>query len=68
MILHRRRHGSQRGMAPMRVELVPIVDNRTDTLTFKGSDGIYYTLEAETSAEMRELVQEIRVAQSNRKI
>lgn len=61
MLLQRRKHGSQRAMKPLKIELVRSADQRDDTLTFLGEDGVYYQIAPEGNEELRLLLSEIHV-------
>lgn len=64
MLLHRRKHGSQRRMAPIKLEVMPNASGDPD-ITFKGGDGIWYVLTPESHAEMKLLLSEAHIVHHN---
>ena len=64
MKLYRRKHGSQRAMAPITLELVLNTTGESD-ITFKGADGIYYVIQPDTLEEHRKLLSEVHIAHHN---
>ena len=64
MLLHRRRHGSQRAKAPLRLTIQPNITGDAE-LTLKGDDGIWYVLEPESEAEMKQLLSEAHIIHHN---
>jgi hypothetical protein len=65
MLLFRRRNGSQRSFEPIKLELYRITDERDTSLTFKGEDGVWYTITPETFEEMKTLLSEVHVIHHN---
>lgn len=63
MILHRRRNGSQRVMAPIKLTIWP---NIGDTeITFRDQEGTWYRLEPESDEEMKKLLSEVHTVYHN---
>lgn len=67
MRLQRRKHGSQRAKAPIKLKLHPnFVGSGGDaTITFKGEDGVWYTLEPETEADVKALLSQVHIVHHN---
>lgn len=63
MLLYRRKHGSQRPMAPVKLEVFRADDN--PDITFKGSDGVYYSIIPEDMAEVKLLLSEAHIVHHN---
>lgn len=66
MLLKRRRHGSQRPLAPVKLELLPgSAGIEVPQIVFKGDDNIWYTLVPETEADVRALMSEAHIVHHN---
>lgn len=65
MILHRRRHGSQRSLKPIKLEPHRIVTADETFLAFKGEDDVWYMIAPESEEEMKTLLSEIHVIHHN---
>lgn len=64
MILHRRKHGSQRAMQSIKVEIWPSGYGDVG-LHLKGADGIWYWLKPETPEEVKALMSEAHITHHN---
>ena len=63
MLLHRRKHGSQRPMAPIKLTLQPNIGE--PEMTFRDQDGTWYRLVPENEAEMKQLLSEAHIIHHN---
>jgi hypothetical protein len=64
MLLHRRKHGSQRAKAPVKLTIQPNVSGDAD-ITFRDEEGTWYRLEPENEAEMKQLLSEAHIIHHN---
>lgn len=66
MNLFRRKHGSQRTMAPVELTLMPNYSGSGDaTITFKGSDDVWYVIRPETMEDVKALMSSAHVVHHN---